>query len=295
MQNIVVTELVCRSAKHLFTAYIQSVEVVYLSTAIAHFLNCLLSSAVPSPAALFAGEETGKGHHGSGKRKGKKGGGGNGGSSSKSSAASKKIGDQSKSTDWASLTARSLWAQLRSEMDAYYGWSVGGNGGGVVDSLDALLSRHAIQKISLLRLFALRTGLQVLLREYHFEHRSRPAFSEEDVLNVFPIVKHIAPRASDAYNFFQTGQRKIQEGALREGYDYITEALNLFNNVYGPLHSDIVQCLRLLGRINYVLGDYQEATSFQQKAVLMSEKVNGIDHPHTISEYVSGFGGWPRF
>lgn len=153
--------------------------------------------------------------------------------------------------------------------------------------MDALLAKYAIQKVSLLRIFSIRTGLQMLLREYHFEHRSRPAFSEEDVLNVFPIVKHIAPRASDAYNFFQTGQRKIQEGSLREGYDYITEALNLFNNVYGPLHSDIVQCLRLLGRINYVLGDYQEACSFQQKAVLMSEKVNGIDHPHTITEYVS--------
>lgn len=30
-----------------------------------------------------------------------------------------------------------------------------------------------------------------------------------------------------------------------------------------------------------------QAMAFQQKAVLMSERVNGIDHAYTISEYVS--------
>jgi len=35
------------------------------------------------------------------------------------------------------------------------------------------------------------------------------------------------------------------------------------------------------------MGDHSEAIAFQQKAVLMSEKVNGIDHPYTITEYVS--------
>merc|ERR1711884_939784 len=33
------------------------------------------------------------------------------------------------------------------------------------------------------------------------------------------------------------------------------------------------------------MGDHVEAMSCQQKAVLMSERVNGIDHPYTITEY----------
>merc|ERR1719410_2422986 len=33
------------------------------------------------------------------------------------------------------------------------------------------------------------------------------------------------------------------------------------------------------------MGDHMEAMSCQQKAVLMSERVNGIDHPYTITEY----------
>ena len=44
--------------------------------------------------------------------------------------------------------------------------------------------------------------------------------------------------------------------------------------------AEIAQCLRMLARLNYIMGD-------QQKAVLMSERVNGIDHPYTIAEYVS--------
>lgn len=243
-------------------------EVVYLSTAISHFLNCFISQAVSQP---LINDELNK----NSKRKGKKNKNGRGGQLDTKS--------ERQNFDWLSLTPKSLWASLRAEMDSYYGWTPGKD----VDSIESLLNKYSIQKIALLRIFSIRTGIQVLLREYNFEHKSRPTFGEDDILNMFPIVKHISPRATDAYNYYQSGQRKIQEGNLREGYEYITEALNLFNNVYGPLHSDIVQCLRLLARINYVLSDYNEACSFQQKAVLMSEKVNGIDHPHTITEYVS--------
>lgn len=96
-----------------------------------------------------------------------------------------------------------------------------------------------------------------------------------------------SPQASDAYNFYTTGQNKIQQGFLKEGYELINEALNLLNNVYGAMHPEIAQCLRMLARLNYIMGDHAEAMAIQQKAVLMSERVNGIDHPYTITEYVS--------
>ncbi len=86
---------------------------------------------------------------------------------------------------------------------------------------------------------------------------------------------------------FTSGQAKIHQGLLREGYELISEALNLLNNVYGALHPEIAACVRLLSRLNYIMGDYQEALLYQQRAVLMSERVLGIDHPNTITEYVS--------
>lgn len=58
---------------------------------------------------------------------------------------------------------------------------------------------------------------QILLKEYSFDSRHKPAFTEEDVLNIFPVVKHVNPKASDAFHFFQSGQAKVQQGAWHCG------------------------------------------------------------------------------
>ena len=57
---------------------------------------------------------------------------------------------------------------------------------------------------------------------------------------------------------FTSGQAKIQHGLLQEGYELVTEALNLLNNVYGAMHHEIAACARLLARLSYIMGDYGE-------------------------------------
>jgi len=44
------------------------------------------------------------------------------------------------------------------------------------------------------RSFCLKTGIQILLREYSFDSKNRFTFFEEDIVNMFPVVKHINPR-----------------------------------------------------------------------------------------------------
>ncbi|ESN91217.1 hypothetical protein HELRODRAFT_194531 [Helobdella robusta] len=153
------------------------------------------------------------------------------------------------------------------------------------DSLDSACEKYDIQKVSLLRSFCKCVGIQLLLREYVLDSKNKQAFHSEDVLNVFPIVKHIHPKATDAYHVFTSGQAKIQQGLLQEGYELVVEALNLLNNVYGAMHYEIASCARLLARLSYIMVDYGEALVYQQRAVLMSERVLGIDHPSTITEY----------
>lgn len=58
------------------------------------------------------------------------------------------------------------------------------------------------------------------------------------------------------------------------------------------LAAEIAACCRLLARLNYIMGDYSEALIYQQRAVLMSERVLGLDHPNTITEYVSSLIGF---
>uniref|UniRef100_A0A672SVB9 Clustered mitochondria protein homolog n=1 Tax=Sinocyclocheilus grahami TaxID=75366 RepID=A0A672SVB9_SINGR len=244
--RIGISELITRCAKHIFKTYLQGVELSALSAAVSHFLNCLLSSFPDAVAHLPADELVSR--RKSRKRRNRVPGGGD-------------------NTTWASLTPSELWKNINSE---HFISLVCPRTNGVCSYRSRFLS---------LRCF-------ILIKEYNFDSRHKPAFTEEDILNIFPVVKHVNPKASDAFHFFQSGQAKVQQGFLKEGCELINEALNLFNNVYGAMHVEICACLRLLARLNYIMGDHPEALSNQQKAVLMSERVLGIEHPNTIQEYM---------
>ncbi|XP_053671268.1 clustered mitochondria protein homolog [Anopheles nili] len=299
LHAIAVSELIVRAAKHIFTAYLQHTDVMSMAAAISHFLNCFLtvSTGGYTPVGNGEGSETDgqltdefgpKSSSSGGKKQSKQSKRGGKGGSGRKATFTAPLTDNN---EWQSLTSKALWVQIRQELKSYWDFelvvepSKEGKPAAPVESIEPLIVAFKLQKISLLRAFCLKTGVQILLQEYAFDQRNRPAFSDADIVNVFPVVKHINPRASDAYNFYTTGQTKIQHGYLQEGYGLISEALNLLNNVYGAMHPENAQCLRMLARLSYIMGDPQEALAIQQRAVLMSERVNGIDHPYTISEY----------
>ncbi|XP_056139032.1 clustered mitochondria protein homolog [Lampris incognitus] len=257
--RIGISELITRCAKHIFKTYLQGVELSALSAAVSHYLNCFLSSFPDAVAHLPPDELVSRRKNR--KRRNRVPGGGD-------------------NTAWANLTPSELWKNIATEAQSYYHFTL------QCESVDQAVEKYGLQKITLLREISIKTGIQVLIKEYNFDSRHKPAVTEEDILNIFPVVKHINPKASDAFHFFQSGQAKVQQGFLKEGCELINEALNLFNNVYGAMHVEICACLRLLARLNYIMGDHPEALSNQQKAVLMSERVLGIEHPNTIQEYM---------
>lgn len=274
---IATTELVSRAVKHVYCNYIQDVDSMNLAAAISHFLNCFLSSCGNLNPIVnhdhFSNEDIKESQQGS--------------TANNKKLASRRRGKRKRrdnqtsnqNTDWILTTPKSLWASIVSELEQYYNYTL------EKSSLEQVIDENRLHKIIFLRSFCIKTGVQIFLREYNFDSKSRPTFTEEDILNVFPIVKHIDPRASDAYTFYTTGQAKIQQGYLKEGHELICESLNLLNHVFGPMHPTIAQCLRMVARLDYVMCDNADAMTYEQKAVLMSEKVNGIDHPRTIIEY----------
>ena len=56
LQRVVAMELLCRSAKHVFKRYMQSVQSHFLSDGVALFLNCLVG-AYKEPKLLVLAEE----------------------------------------------------------------------------------------------------------------------------------------------------------------------------------------------------------------------------------------------
>jgi protein TIF31 len=274
LHTIAVSELIVRATKHIFNYYIQNADMMSMAIAISHFLNCFLTTQPVVHAPQIASDElfrTSKRRYNNKKAVP---------SGSSTKTLNSGISDSAITNEWTTLTQKGLWQQIKKELKAYWDYDLS-----CESNVDKVMEHYKLQKTGLLRAFCLKIGLQILLREYNFESKNKPTFNEDDIVNIFPVVKHINPRATDAYNFYTSGQTKIQQGYFKDGYELISEALNLLNNVYGALHPENAQCLRMLARLSYIMGDPSEALAIQQRAVLMSERVNGIDHPYTITEY----------
>uniref|UniRef100_A0A1I7XLQ1 Clustered mitochondria protein homolog n=1 Tax=Heterorhabditis bacteriophora TaxID=37862 RepID=A0A1I7XLQ1_HETBA len=168
----------------------------------------------------------------------------------------KKLKKASANGEWSAVTAKHIWKAICDEVHSYFGYEV---------------------KVGTVADFQLDTA------------RSRTPFIEDDVQNVFPILKHRQPYATDAKKLFIRGQQAMQTGHLRDAYECIAEAVsvNLMTSVYGAMHSELAQAMRMLARLSYILGDPAEALAQQHKATLMSERCNGLDHGYTIIEYIN--------
>ncbi|KAJ0061671.1 hypothetical protein NL108_005824 [Boleophthalmus pectinirostris] len=234
-------------------SHVKDVDPASLSAAVSHFLNCFLGSSCFVPGGRSEEMVT--------KRR------------------SRRRRRRLSGSVWAKLTHIDLWSRIKKEAQEYFGYHIESG------SMDEVTEKHSLQKISLLRAICLQTGIQVLLKEYVFESRHRPVFTEEDVMNMFPVIKHLNPTSSDASRLIREAQRAVQRGLLKDGYDLISQAISLFTSVCGVLHEDVCSCLRLQGRLSYILGQHTEAINLQEKTATSSERIKGVDHPQTIQDY----------
>lgn len=270
---ICIQEILCRAAKHIYVSYMQSVEAHMIAEAVSHFLNCLLSTKLPAnflPACVIGANKASKNRN----RRAK-------GSQSPTSAGSGSTVVHN-AVDWTTITPKTLFDLVKREAREYFDYELEG------DCFDTTYLHYDIHRYGLMRGFCLKTGIQLRQKNYHLQSSlSTGAFTDQDVASLFPVVRHMEPRASDAFRYYLSAQNKIQQGFLKDGFELIAESLQLMTQVYGASHPEIVQCIKLLARLSYILNDHDTALLHQQRAVIMSERVNGFDSPHTIQEYGS--------
>ncbi|KJH46399.1 hypothetical protein DICVIV_07522 [Dictyocaulus viviparus] len=259
MVSLTVTELVSRCAKHILRHYLNSLPQEQLGYAISHFLNVIFGNLTSDHIAGMYTERSTKRN-------------------------SKKSKKASTNGEWAALNTKEFWIALSNESNNYYAFDL------KADSIESIVDQYGVQKISLLRRLCSMLGIQLVNKDYQLESvsaKARLPFTVDDIQNLIPILKHRQPFASDAKKLFSRGQQAMQVGHLRDAYEYIAESVNLMTSVYGAMHSELAQALRLLARLAYILGDPAEAVAQQYRATLMSERCNGIDHAYTIIEYVN--------
>ncbi|XP_038145965.1 clustered mitochondria protein homolog [Cyprinodon tularosa] len=223
-------EIFIRSAKRVFNHFLQGVDVSCLSTAVSHFLGCLLvHHFIPSPV----GEEVRK----KSRRRGRAAG-------------------ASESMPWSMLTGSELWNLVCQDAVETYDIS---------DSLGAgpnhLVEHYGLQKLSLLRDFCLKTGVQLRLRDYILDSQNKAPMSPDDILNIFPVVKHINTPAVDASRAFRAAQNYIQKGLLDQAHEQLKEAAYLYGRVCDDLDPEACYCNSLLAKVTYLRGKAAEVAS----------------------------------
>ncbi|XP_037536384.1 clustered mitochondria protein homolog [Nematolebias whitei] len=250
----VMGEIFVRSTKRVFNNFLQGVDVPSLAAAISHFLDCLLvPHFTPSPV----GEETKK----KSRRRGRSTG-------------------TSENMPWSMLTGAELWNLVCQDAVETYDISDGLGSGP-----NYLVEHYGLQKVSLLREFCIKTGVQLRLRDYFFDNQNKAPISPDDILNIFPVVKHIHMPIVDASKAYRAAQNSIQKGLLDQAHEQLKEAAYLFGRVCDDLHPEACYCHSLLAKVTYLQGKTAEARSVQLKTVVISERVLGFDHPNTIQQY----------
>uniref|UniRef100_A0A8C4Z516 Clu domain-containing protein n=1 Tax=Gadus morhua TaxID=8049 RepID=A0A8C4Z516_GADMO len=259
--RLALAEVVVRSSRRVFNSFVQSVEVWSLSAAVSHFLCCLL---VPQFTPAPAGEEP--------KKKSKRRGGRGGAGASETPAWSAPTG--------AALTGPALWNLVR--QDALETYDITAHLGA---SVSHVVEQNGLQRLSLLREFCLKTGVQLRLRDYCLDNQNKAPIGPDDVLNIFPLVKHIHMPVADAFKAFRAAQTFIEKGLLDQAQERLKETSYLFGRVCDELHPEACHCLSTLARVTFLQGKTAEARSAQLKAVMLSERVLGFDDPSTIQQY----------
>jgi len=282
--KIGVMEVIVRATKHVMRMYLQDLDNLNVGCGVSHFLNCLLSSANSFVAPTRPDDMLQ-----SKKKKNKNRNKNRQNNQQQSSQNSNPSSNDSPSTNtdapWHKLTPEILWEQISKECLEYYAIELPD-----VNCADDLVNVYDIQKISVLRRLCHVVGVQLVSRDYQLDvvsSKHKKLFTDDDVIRLFPVIKHAPPRATDAHQFFLSAQQKLQQGAIREAFELYTESLNLFTNVYGAIHTDIAVCYRQLAKLHYMFSEHNEAITTQLKAVIISERCNGVDSADVITDLMN--------
>ena len=278
--TLCLTEMVARAAKHVLRSEMQKAEVCHLSKLAAHILSCIFDGAegagVPTTAAATKAAETntttskGRG----GKKKGKSGNSNSAANNANTAAAANAA---SAMPAFASTsTHQSVWADIVARIRLHFK--------AIVNEAE-LKAMVAENKLPLLRSVCQKTGVQLVAREYTFGGGGI-AFAQEDILCIHPTVKHTPPTCAEGHALENAATNQFNAGNLRQAHELAERAIDVFHQVYGPMHASVAKCNRLVGLVMVQSDNFEAAITSQEKATLIAERVLGRDHTDTINNYV---------
>jgi len=170
------------------------------------------------------------------------------------------------------LTHNDIWHIIRIRVKQKYGFE-----------LPELIPISHFQ-IPMLRSICRRCGIQIKARDYDLN--KEVPFVTDDIINMFPVLKLSIPRTQGEV-LLEAGKNFILQGRIDFAIEYLPEALDILHQVYGPMSPETAQCLTCLAKVLFDMGNFSQAVEHQEKAVLINERVLGLDHYDTLQSYTT--------
>ncbi|KAI8919918.1 clustered mitochondria-domain-containing protein [Powellomyces hirtus] len=145
----------------------------------------------------------------------------------------------------------------------------------------------ADRSLPLLRSICLKVGLQIEAVDYFaFQASPKPRFEPKHIIAHYPITKHHDPRAVLAEETLETAHISVTaQPAL--AVEIYTEACTVFEQTYGPVHADTARAYTGLALAYHRAGDTEKALAVERKAVVVGERVLGLDSEEVMGWYMN--------
>lgn len=143
------------------------------------------------------------------------------------------------------------------------------------------------RNLPVLRTVCMKVGIQIEAKTYEFV--ATPIFCPQDIHNMYPIVKHAAPRAAFSEDAFEHGRMCLVKDDKQLGNDLIKEALSMQEQIYGPIHPETAKSYANVAMIqfNNEEKNYPQLVAIQRRAVTAFERTRGVDDPDTLQQYTN--------
>eukprot|EP01124_Arcella_intermedia_P022350 TRINITY_DN3309_c0_g1_i1.p1 TRINITY_DN3309_c0_g1~~TRINITY_DN3309_c0_g1_i1.p1 ORF type:complete len:1374 (+),score=383.46 TRINITY_DN3309_c0_g1_i1:244-4122(+) len=169
-----------------------------------------------------------------------------------------------------SINHHDLWAQIRKRVAVKY------------DYVLPDFIPNAMFSVPTLRALCQRVGIQLVAKNYNLA--SENPFEVADMMRLYPTVKHSQPITSDGQELLEAAKIYSSQGRADIAYELLSEGLAVLHQVYGPMHEQTAQCYSSLARVLHDT-DIQSSLQHQQKALIIYERVKGLDHHETVQAY----------
>ncbi|KAI8924202.1 clustered mitochondria-domain-containing protein [Entophlyctis helioformis] len=269
VKSLCFQEMVLRAAKTVLRGLLNELPVYLAGACISHFLNCFYADDKKTVTL-------------------------------KLDATHAAVTDASKYA-FTSLTPATLHASIRTEVERRFRFKI-----------DAGQAFWTERQIPFLRALALKVGFQVEAKEYFAQAPKAVVFEAGDIVNVYPIIKQAQPRAAYAEEAFEHGRNILQQEQQKAaaaaaaadaeetdaadakempkkelGMDLYRESLAMYEQVFGPVHPDSGRLCASLAMAHFNDDEHDRALYYQQRAVIISERVHGVDSSETIQQYMN--------